>query len=217
MSNETKIFIGVIGGTLLLIFGLAFALGGKSPATSPTGSAVVDEKLLVKSDSWKSGSDSAKVTVVEFSDFQCPACKAAQPTVQSLLTKYGNNLRFVYRHFPLPSHEFGFSAAEAAEAAGLQGKPALPAGRFWEMHDKLFDISPDLGKDKLVQAAKDLGLNIDKFNKDMDSDSIRQKVLNDQTDGNTLGVNATPTFFVNGTKLVGAADLDKEISSRLQQ
>lgn len=209
MSNETKIFLGVIGGTLLLIFGIAFLVGGKNPATSPTGSSVVDEKLLTKSDSWKIGSESAKVTVVEFSDFQCPACKAAQPTVKLLIDRYGDNLRFVYRHFPLPSHQFGFGAAEAAEAAGLQGK-------FWEMHDKLFEISPDLGKDKLVQAASDLGLDMDKFNKDLDSDAVRQKVLDDQKDGNSLQVNATPTFFVNGTRIVGTGDLEKEISSKLQ-
>lgn len=211
MSNETKIFLGVIGGTLLLVFGLAFALGGKSnPATTPLGSSTVDEKLLVKPDSWKIGSDSAKVTVAEFSDFQCPACKAAQPAVKALIARYGNSLRFVYRHFPLlPSHEFAFGAAEAAEAAGLQGK-------FWPMHDKLFDSSPDLDKDKLIQLARDLGLDMDKFTKDLDSDTIRQKVLNDQNDGNAIGINATPTFFVNGTKLVGFGDLEREVSSRIQ-
>ncbi len=209
MSNETKIFLGVIGGTLLLIFGIAFLLGGKNPATSPTGSAVVDEKLLIKPDSWKVGSDSAKVTVVEFSDFECPSCKAAESVVESLLAKYGNNIQLVYRHFPLPAHQFAFGAAEAAEAAGLQGK-------FWEMHNKLFDISPDLGKDKLTQLAKDLGLNTDKFNKDFASDPVRQKVLNDQNDGNTLGVNATPTFYVNGTQIVGFGDLEKTIASKLQ-
>ncbi len=209
MSNETKIFLGVIGGTLLLIFGFAFFLTGKNPTTSPTGSAIVDEKLLIKPDSWKVGSDSAKVTLVEFGDFQCPTCKAAEPVVKSLIAKYGNNLRFVYRQFPLPIHEFAFGAAEGAEAAGLQGK-------FWEYHDRLFDLSPDLSKDNLVKIAKDLGLDTNKFNKDFDSDPVRQKVLNDQNNGNTLGVNATPTFYINGSKLVGYAELEKEVSAKMQ-
>lgn len=209
MSNETKIFLGVIGGILLLIFGVAFLLGGKNPVTSPSGSTAASEKLLIRPDSWKEGSDSAKVTVVEFSDFQCPSCKAAEPVVESLINKYGPNLRFVYRHFPLPSHQFAFGAAEAAEAAGLQGK-------FWEMKAGLFKESPDLGKDKLVQLAKDLGLNMDKFTKDFDSDAVRQKVLNDQNDGNNLGVNATPTFYVNGAQIVGFGDLEKEVASRVK-
>lgn len=206
MPNDIKVFLGIIGGTLLLIFGAAFLLGRGGATTS--GTTVVDQRLLVKPDSWKIGSDSAKVSVVEFSDFQCPACKAAQPVVDSLLSKYGTNLLFVYHHFPLPSHEFAFVSAQAAEAAGLQGK-------FWEMHNKLFDQSPNLSRDSLLTIAKSLGLDMDKFAKDLDSDAIRQKVLNDQTDGNNFGVNATPTFFVNGKRLVGVSDLESEINGQL--
>lgn len=202
MTNDIKVFIGVIIGTLILVFGAAFFLGKNNSSTTPF---VSDQQKLIRRDSWNTGSESAKITLVEFSDFQCPACKAAGPAVKSVLTKYGENLRFVYRHFPLPSHEFGFISAQAAEAAGLQGK-------FWEMHDKLFDQSPDLKKENLLTLAKELGLNLDKFNSDLDSDAVRQKVLNDQSDGNSLGVNATPTFFVNGKKLVGSSDLDSEIS-----
>lgn len=202
MPNDIKIFLAVLGGTLLLVFGAAFLLGRNSSAPTNTAS-------LVRSDSWKVGSDSAKVTVVEFSDFQCPSCKAAEPVIKSLISKYGSNLRFVYRHFPLLSHEFAFISAEAAEAAGLQEK-------FWAMHDKLFDASPDLAREKIVQIAKDLNLDTDKFSKDLDSDPVRQKVLNDQTDGNNLGVNATPTFYVNGSKLVGVSDLDSQVSSKLK-
>lgn len=206
MPNDIKIFLGIIGGTLLLVFGAAFLLG--RGGSTPPGQTPIDTKILVRDNSWKVGTPSAKVTVVEFSDFQCPSCKAAEPVVESLRTKYADNLLFVYRHFPLPSHEFAFGAAEAAEAAGLQGK-------FWEMHNKLFDLSPDLSRDNLVSAAKDLGLAVDKFSKDLDSDPIRQKVLNDQNDGNSLGVNATPTFYVNGTKLVGVSDLETSINGQL--
>lgn len=206
MPNDVKIFLAVIGGTLVLIFGVAFLLGKNS---APSQNTPALQENLIKPDSWKIGSESARVTLVEFSDFQCPSCKVAEPTVRSILAKYPENVRLVYRHFPLPSHEFAFGAAQAAEAAGLQGK-------FWEMHDKLFDLSPDLGKDKLVQIAKDLNLDLDKFARDLDSDPVRQKVLNDQSDGNTLGVNATPTFYVNGKKLVGTSSLDSEISKILK-
>lgn len=200
MTNEIKTFIGIVVGTLVLVFGAAILLGRTNPST-PT---VTDQKQLVKADSWKIATDSAQVTLIEFSDFQCPSCKAAQPVVESILTKNPGKINFVYRHFPLPSHEFGFMAAEAAEAAGLQGK-------FWEMHDKLFELSPDLKKENLLTIAKELGLNLDKFNSDLDSDSVRQRVLNDQTDGNSLGVNATPTFYLNGTQLVGSSALETEV------
>ncbi|MBI4099677.1 thioredoxin domain-containing protein [Candidatus Microgenomates bacterium] len=207
MPNDVKVFLSIIGGTLLLVFGAAFLLG-RGSSNTPADNTAADANILVRADSWKVGTASAKVTVVEFSDFQCPSCKAAEPQIESLRTKYADNLMFVYRHFPLPNHEFAFGAAEAAEAAGLQGK-------FWEMHNKLFELSPILGKDALVQAAKDLGLDTDKFTKDLDSDPVRQKVLNDQTDGNNLKVNATPTFFVNGKQLVGVTDLETEINGQL--
>lgn len=210
MSTETKIFLGIIIGTLVLIFGAAFFFGQGGSSTTGTGdNSPADPKLLVKADSWKTGTDSAKVTLVEFSDFECPACKAAKPIVESLLTKYNGQIQFVYRFFPLPSHEFGFISAEAAEAAGRQGK-------FWEMRNKLFEISPSLAKSDLDQAAKGLNLDIVKFDSDLDSDAVRQKVLNDQADGNALGVNATPTFFINGKRLVGSDGLATAISSLLK-
>lgn len=207
MSNDVKVFLGIIGGTLLLIFAAAFMLGNKT--STPPPSFVVDEKFLIRPESWRTGSDSAKVTVIEFSDFQCPSCKAAQPVIETVIAKYGNNLRFIYREFPLEVHEFGFLAAQAAEAAGLQGK-------FWEMHDALFKQSPDLSKDKLLELARNLNLDMAKFNQDFDSDTVRQRVLNDQSDGNRLEVSATPTFFINGSRLVGYADLEKLVSSKVQ-
>ena len=203
MGNEIKIFLGIIIGTLVLVFGISFLLGQGG------GNSNTAQDLLVRPDSWKIGTASAKVTVVEFSDFQCPSCKAAEPEVDNILAKYKDQIFFVYRHFPLPAHEFAFGAAEAAEAAGFQGK-------FWEMQSKLFDISPDLSTDQLKKSAADLGLDMNKFNKDLDSDPVRQKVLSDQADGNKIGVDATPTFFVNGKQLVGVSNLDSTISNALK-
>ncbi len=195
MSNETKIFLGIITGTLVLIFGAAFFL------TQPK--KPVDTSFLLSD---------AKVTVVEFSDFQCPAYKAAEPVVVEILNKYKDKIRFVYRNYPLPSHEFGQIAAQAAEAAALQNK-------FWEYHDKLFEKSPDLKKENLLTIAKDLGLDLDKFTKDLDSDAVKQKVADDQADGNRAGVTATPTFFINGTPFPGVLSLSQfqqEIEARLK-
>lgn len=195
MTNDIKIFLGIIVGTLILIFGAVFFL---SQPKKP-----VDTSFLLSD---------AKVTVVEFSDFQCPACKAAEPVVAEILNKYKDKIRFVYRNYPLPSHEFGQIAAQAAEAANLQNK-------FWEYHDKLFEKSPDLKKENLLTIAKDLGLDLDKFNKDLDSDAVKQKVADDQADGNRAGVNATPTFYINGTQFTGVLPLtqfQQEIEKRLK-
>jgi protein-disulfide isomerase len=209
LSLETKIFLAILGATAILVAGAAALLGKGGTVAS---SQVVDQALLTRSGSHALGPDNAKVTVVEFSDFQCPACKEAEPTVEQVRQKYQDQVRFVYREFPLPAHEFALPAAQAAEAAGLQGK-------FWEMHDKLFQISPDLSRDKLIEAAKSLSLDVNKFTTDLDSDQVRQTVLNDQADGNKVGLEATPTFFINGTKFTGGltlSEFQKEIDSRLR-
>ncbi len=201
LNLETKIFLGVSLGTLLAVI-LAGVLLGK-------GNTV---QMIIPENSNSIGPNDAKVTIVEFSDFQCPACKAAQPTVTAVLQKYKDKIRFVYREFPLPSHEFGMVAAQAAEAAGLQNK-------FWEMHKLLFEKSPDLSKDKLFEYAKSLNLDIDLFTKDFDSESVKASIAKDQYDGNAAGVDATPTFFINGTKFSGVlslAQFEQEINSRLK-
>ncbi|KKU92509.1 MAG: DsbA-like protein thioredoxin domain-containing protein [Microgenomates group bacterium GW2011_GWA1_48_10] len=200
MTNDVKIFIGVITATFVLIAGAVFLVGRtdrtSSNATGKTlASQVVSPDILERPDSWKIGSESAKVTVTEFGDYQCPACKATEATTQALRTKYEGKIRFVWRHFPLTQlHEFAFDSALAVEAAGKQGK-------FWDYHQKLFEISPDLQKDKLENLAKDLGLDLDRFNKDKNSDETRQRILTDQADGNKAGVSGTPTYYINGVKL----------------
>ncbi|MBI3559060.1 thioredoxin domain-containing protein [Candidatus Gottesmanbacteria bacterium] len=204
MNNEIKIFSGIIAGTLILIFGAAFIF------TQPK--KPVDAGFLVRGNSFVLGASEAKVTVVEFSDFQCPACKSAEPIITAVLTQYKDKIKFVYRHYPLPNHEFAMIAAQAAEAAALQNK-------FWEYHDKLFEKSPDLSRENLIILAKDLNLDMDKFTKDLDSDVVKQKVADDQADGNRAGVNATPTFYINGTQFTGVLPLSQfqqEIEKRLK-
>lgn len=211
ISTETKVFGAIIGATVILVVGAALTMGGKGSEGPVTlGGQTVSQDILVRSDSWSEGTSSAKVTLVEFSDFQCPACKAAEPGVESLRSKYRDQIRFVYRHFPLPAHQFAIDAGVAAEAAGKQGK-------FWEMHNKLFDISPDLTRENIISGAKDLGLNVDEFTKDLDSDVLRQRVLADQSDGNKANVDATPTFFINGTRFVGLDGVEAAIASDLKK
>lgn len=195
MSNDVKIFGGIIGATILLIVGAVFFMGGKGEtkgASTSQETKIVPIEALVKEDSWAIGTPSAKVSVVEFGDFQCPSCKVEEPIVQELLKHYGNKIFFVYRHFPLTQiHNYALEAGTAAEAAGMQGK-------FWEYHAKLYKISPDLQKDNLLKIAKELNLDENKFATDLAGDAARQKVLNDMADGNKFGVNSTPTFFING-------------------
>lgn len=195
ISNDVKVFGGLIAATVILIVGAVFFLGGKESPNSQAQTAnptTFSKKNLVDDESWKVGSDSAKVTVVEFGDYQCPTCKVYAPVVESMKSKYKNKILFVYRHFPIvQAHPFAMSAASAAEAAGSQGK-------FWEYHDKLYKISPSLERENLIKIAEDLKLDMTKFKTDMDSDASRQNVLDDLAAGNKVGVNGTPTFFING-------------------
>lgn len=209
LNLETKIFLGVSLGTLLAVV-LAGVLLGKGNTSSPE--VLASAQVLIPENSNSIGPSDAKVTIVEFSDFECPACKTAEHTVQKVLEEYKDKIRFVYRNYPIPTHEFGMVAAQAAQAASLQG-------RFWDMHKILFDKSPELSKDKIITYAMSLGLDAAKFAADMDSDAVKASVVKGQDDGNAVGVEVTPTFFINGTKFSGAlslAQFEQEINSRLK-
>ncbi len=144
----------------------------------------------------------SKVIFMEYGDYQCPGCGSANPGVEKVMTEYKNYISYVFRNYPLTSiHQNALAAAGAAEAAGLQGK-------YWEMHKLLYERQSDweytAGTDrtaKFVSYATELGLNGTKFESDLSSDSIAQKIKFDQALGNKAGVNATPTFYINGTIL----------------
>lgn len=140
------------------------------------------------------GNANASVTLVGFSDFQCAACAASHDVVERLSTEYGNNLRFVMRDYPLEQHANAFRAAEAAEAAREQGK-------FWEYAALLFHNQKELSVEKLKEYASQLQLDRTKFDQAVDSRKFRDKVTRDVDEGHRLGINATPTFFVNGSKV----------------
>jgi protein-disulfide isomerase len=147
------------------------------------------------------GAPNAPVEIIEFSDFQCPFCLRADPTVQQVLKTYGDRIHFVYRHFPLPNHPNARPAAEAAACANEQGK-------FWPYHDLLFANPAKLSAADLKQHAVELGLNTSQFNACVDSHKLKAQVDADVRDGEEAGVNGTPAFFINGREISGAQPFD---------
>lgn len=189
MQKETKILIGIIAliaAGLIGVF-MVFNKSGNSTAT--------DASKLVRADSQKQGSGS--VQLVEFGDYQCPSCGVAHPTVQKLLKEYDGKVTFVFRNFPLETiHKNAMIAAKYAEAAARQGK-------FWQMHDKLYESQSewsDLGDPtgKFAEYAKALGMNPDALKNAAADGTTNALIQRDMTDGNDLGVSGTPTFYVNG-------------------
>ena len=150
-------------------------------------------------DPW-TGTAQAPVTIVEFSDFECPYCKNSVPVLKELLAKYPGKLKLVYRDFPGPNHQQALSAAQAAQCAAEQD-------RFWEYHDALFTRQAPATRWIFSVLAEDLGLHQSPFDGCMKENRYREEVLKDLQDGLKLGVTSTPTFFINGRPLVGARPL----------
>jgi protein-disulfide isomerase len=141
------------------------------------------------------GNPDAPVTLEEFGDFQCPPCGQFARFVQELLIEYDSRLRVVFRNFPLPAHAHAREAAQAAEAAGLQGK-------FWEMYDTLYReqslwSNASNARELFESYAGTIGLDVDQFKKDMDSDKVRERIESDHALADSLGIKVTPTLFIN--------------------
>jgi protein-disulfide isomerase len=143
------------------------------------------------------GPAAAPVEVVEFSDFECPFCLRAYPTVNQVLSTYGDRIRFVYRNYPLPNHPNARPAAEAAQCAAEQGQ-------FWQYYERLFADQTKLSSDGLKQSAAALGLDAGRFNACLDTHKYKDRVETDIKDGNEAGVSGTPAFFINGRMITGA-------------
>jgi protein-disulfide isomerase len=144
------------------------------------------------------GPEDALVTLVEYGDYECPYCGMAYPIVKRAQRELGSKLRFVFRNFPLAeSHPHARLAAQAAEAAGAQGK-------FWEMHDMLFEHQDALEAQDLIGYAKSLGLDTAQFARDLETGKYEKRVRDDFRNGVRSGVNGTPTFFVNGNRYDGS-------------
>jgi len=208
LSGEAKAIIGIGLVTVIILVAGVFFVSKSDLSTNNSNETTqkVDSKLLIKDDNYKTGTTSAKVTVVEFLDFECEACGAAHPVVKQILEEYGDKIQFVVRNFP--NHKNSLLAANAAEAAGEQGK-------FWEMHDKLFENQKDWGEKQTPQTelflkyAKELELDTEKIKSAMESNKFTEKINKDKQEGISLGVDATPTFFINGVKEVGILSYDQ--------
>lgn len=184
------VVVGVIGGGLIKL--LAPAFDDTLPSDFNIAAITPEDHLKGKADS--------KVVLMEYEDFQCPACGAFYPIVKRLAEEYGDRIAVVYRHFPLRAiHPHAEPLARAAEAAGMQGK-------FFEMHDMIYEkqsewIKKTSVKKTIQEFAEALALDMDKFEADLKSDSVRQKVRTDSTGGRKAGISGTPTFFLIGQKI----------------
>ncbi len=194
MTDQIKLYIGAAMVTLVILgVGVGFlSWGNKTVQKAKTNPS----EFLVRSDSQKITSASATVTLVEFGDYQCPGCGAAHSVVKQMLKDFDGKINFVFRNFPLSMHKNSRPGAFAAEAAGQQNK-------FWQMHDKIFENQTawsnlDDPMKVFDQYAKDLGLDVKKFDADVNSGAILDKVKRDLDDGTALAVSSTPTFYVNG-------------------
>jgi protein-disulfide isomerase len=186
------------------------AAAPQAPRRQPDPKAVYKVPVA---DSPVKGPNDALVTIIEFSDFQCPFCSRVEATIKQVADTYGKDVRIVFKQNPLPFHQNAGPAAEASLAAGDQGK-------FWEMHEKLFANQSALERDKLEGYAKDLNLNLAKFKASLDSNKHKATIDNEQKLARDLGAAGTPSFFINGRSLRGAqpfeafkAVIDEELAN----
>ncbi len=174
--------------------------GTKAPETASAGAS--DSDLLPVGASYAKGPATAPVTIIEFSEFQCPFCKRVGPTMKSIKKEYGDKVRVVFKHNPLPFHKKADYAAQASIAAGMQGK-------FWEMHGKLFENQKKLDPADIDGYAKAIGLDEAKYKADVTSKKVKDLVAADKKLASKVGARGTPNFFINGEQLSGAQPLPK--------
>jgi protein-disulfide isomerase len=174
--------------------------GGSAPSggAAPEGGS---RKIVPFAHDLRRGAKATKVTMVEFSDFQCPFCKRAEPTVKTVLDKYGKDLALVWMNQPLPFHDHAMDAATAFQAAARQG-----ADKAWKLHDKMYENNTALTRADIEKYAGDVGLNVAKWKKDWDDPKVKDEISEDMKTGTAAGANGTPTFFINGRQLVGAQE-----------
>lgn len=211
MMWSGKSFIGS-AGSRAVVQAPTPSVAGNPEAQLPPPAPSQPVKAVTTADHVRGNKD-AKVTLIEYSDFECPFCKRHIPNVEQALKDFPKDVRLVYRHFPLTSiHANAQKAAEASEcAAKLGGNDA-----FWKMHDKIFERSPAIGAEALVAMAKELGMNEGAFKACLDSGEMANRVNSDAASGNDSGVEGTPATFVNGKLISGAipyASLKAEIQA----
>lgn len=208
-GSKSKIIVISILSILFLAFFTFAIIVSKQKANAP---------VKLSNAGWLTGNPTSKVTLTEFGDFQCPACKAFEPIMQKMRAEYGRKVKIVFKHFPLKSaHPNALIAAKASEAAGAQGK-------FWEFHDILYEnqdlwVQETDPTGKFIEYAKKLQLDVEKFKLDLKNKSFEDKINAQQDEGIQVGVQGTPSVYVNGTSLgvpSGFDQLKKEIEKALK-
>lgn len=203
ITEAMKRFL-IWGSAILGMILLVVLLANLGSSSAPKTTIV---QPVAESDQ-KKGPDSAAVTLVEYSDFQCPACAQYYPMLKQLSEEFPEDVQIVYRHYPLRTiHKHAEKAAHAAEAAGKQGK-------FWDMHDMLFNTqrvwgSADNPEEQFEQYAGSLSLNIEQFKQDMVSAEVKEKVRNDEMAAIGMNLRGTPTFFLNNTLIPNPQSYDQ--------
>jgi protein-disulfide isomerase len=188
----------IISGSVFVII--------KTVSDKGNSKEIKSDVVKISSEDWMKGNKEAKVSLIEYSDFQCPACAFYYPILKKISEEFNDKIVIVYRHFPLPIHKNAKSAAYAAEAAGRQGK-------FWEMHDMLFENQTewegsDNPKEIFIRYAKSLNLDTEKFSQDFSSKEIERKIESAYQDAVRLKILYTPTFFLNGKDVKASGDYE---------
>ncbi len=196
----SKGFLAIIAAVVLIFVGIAVFGGHKNNSNNGSSSASGQPTSHVE------GNGKSGVTLVEYGDYQCPYCEQYYPVVKQVAAEFNDQIKFQFRNYPLVSiHQNAFAGARAAEAAAAQGK-------FWQMHDLLYDNQQQWSESSsptqyFQQYAKQLGLNVDQFNKDYSSNKVNDAINADKAAGDKLNIQGTPTFFLNGKQIQIKADV----------
>ena len=210
-QGGAALWVAVILIIIIGIAGIVILAQKQESDNGGSGSSLLPP--ITESDLVKGNSGSATI-LIEYSDFQCPACGGYYLLLKKLNEEFGDKILFVYRHFPLQQHKNAKSAAIASEAAARQGK-------FWQMHDMIFENQSEWSEEKNAEGiftsyTQNLGLNIEQFKNDLNSQEIKEKIDNDYKGGVRANVNGTPTFFLNGKKIITPRNYN-EFKQLLQQ
>ena len=209
IGGKAAMWVAILAVVGAALFGIVKLASKQDRGENINASSI---STILPSDHVKGGG--ARAVLIEYSDFQCPACGSYAPVVKKLGEELGEELQIVYRHFPLPQHKNAKLAAVVAEAAGMQGK-------FWEIHDMIFEnqrewSESDKANEIFLGYISQLGLDMDKFSQDIGSAELQKKINNTYIDGVKIGLNSTPTFFLNGEKIVNPRNYE-DFKSLIQQ
>lgn len=213
MKNKIILWLIVVVVIIGSVFGIVKLASKSQVSNSGSNTSALTISAINDNENVK-GNKEAKVSLIEYSDFQCPACGSYYPILKKVAEDMGEQVQFAYRHFPLPQHKNAKLAATVAEAAGKQGK-------FWEMHNLIFQNQSDWSEEKnaaiiFARYAQDLNLDLARFRADIASDEIKAKIENDYKSGVKVGVNSTPSFFLNGKKITNPRNYDEFKNAILQ-